>query len=331
MTGKFSAAALACATALAASQASATAQRTFVASNGLDTNPCSLAAPCRSFTATLAKTSAGGEIVVLDSAGYGSVTIDRAVSIIAPAGLYAGLSVFASTNGLTINAGASDQVVLRGLTINGQGGDNGIAFNTGAALYVEACTIRGFTGGGMANIAFAPNSSAKLFVKDSFLRNSAAGVRITNSAGVATVTIDNTRIENNGIGITGTFNGTLALRNSIVSENAGHGVDLHTPSGQAIDGDIDLALLTGNSGNAVNILGDGINVVMSNSTAQSNATGVFVQGGSTPAAARLTNNVITRNAVGIATGANGSILTPQSNTIEGNATDGVASSNYPPK
>ena len=60
------------------------AQRTFVASNGVDTNPCTVTLPCRGFTAALLLTNAGGEIIVLDSAGYGSVTINKAVSIIAP-------------------------------------------------------------------------------------------------------------------------------------------------------------------------------------------------------------------------------------------------------
>ncbi|MEO8674060.1 MAG: hypothetical protein ABI569_00675, partial [Casimicrobiaceae bacterium] len=71
--------------------AAATAQRTFVASNGVDNPVCSIASPCRGFAAAVAATSAGGEVIVLDSAGYGTVTISQAVSIIAPAGVYAGV------------------------------------------------------------------------------------------------------------------------------------------------------------------------------------------------------------------------------------------------
>ena len=57
-------------------------QRTFVASNGNDANACTLPAPCRSFTAALLKTSASnGEIIVLDSAGKGPVTIAKSVSV----------------------------------------------------------------------------------------------------------------------------------------------------------------------------------------------------------------------------------------------------------
>src|SRR5262245_6327741 len=45
-------------------------QRTFVSGSGSDANACSRTAPCRTFTQALSQTSAGGEVVVLDSAGY---------------------------------------------------------------------------------------------------------------------------------------------------------------------------------------------------------------------------------------------------------------------
>lgn len=69
-------------------------QRSFVASYGNDANPCSVTLPCRSFNAALAQTVAGGEVIALDSAGYGTMTITQSASVIAPAGVYAGISVF---------------------------------------------------------------------------------------------------------------------------------------------------------------------------------------------------------------------------------------------
>src|SRR4030095_16908796 len=105
------------------SAVNAAAQRTFVASNGLPANTafnCSLVKPFRAFSEAIGVTNAGGEVIVLDSAGYGAVTITKSVSIISPPGIHAGISVF-SGDGVTINAGASDIVVLRGLSINGQG------------------------------------------------------------------------------------------------------------------------------------------------------------------------------------------------------------------
>src|SRR4029077_19382759 len=113
-------------------------QRTFVASSGNDANACTLGAPCRSFTAALLKTSGFGEIIVFDSAGYGPVTIGKSVSIIAPQGIYAGVTV-PSGDGITVNS-LSAIVALRGLTINGQGtGGIGINIRSATRVNVEGC------------------------------------------------------------------------------------------------------------------------------------------------------------------------------------------------
>jgi hypothetical protein len=125
---------------LAFASASPAAQRTFVASTGLDANPCSISAPCRSFCAAVAHTDINGEIIVLDSAGYGAVTITKSVSIIAPPGVYAGISVF-SGNGVTIDS-PSAKVVLRGLSINGQGGNVGIFVRAASAVSIERVVSR---------------------------------------------------------------------------------------------------------------------------------------------------------------------------------------------
>src|SRR5215470_2252936 len=112
--------------------------RTFVASSGLDTNDGRLATPCRSIGAALAQTDPGGEIIVLDSAGYGAVTINKAVSVIAPPGIYAGITVSAGT-GIDVQSGA---VALRGLTIRGIGGNVGIHVGN-AQVRIDRCVISG--------------------------------------------------------------------------------------------------------------------------------------------------------------------------------------------
>jgi hypothetical protein len=323
-------AALLAVTTCAASPAAWAVQRTFVSALGSDAANCQLATPCRGFAAALVQTSPSGEIVVLDSAGYGPVTINKAVSIVVPPGIYAGVSVLAGTDGIVVSAGAADEVILRGLTINNQGGNNGVVFNSGAALYIESCTIRGFSAPGMANVKFAPSAASKLFVKDSYIRGGQAGINLVNGATLASATIDNTRIESNVIGITASFAGAIALRNSIVSENTGHGVNLQTGAGQVLDAALDNVMLSNNDSNGLNVAGGSITVAMTGSTAVGNITGVFVQGGSTAATARLTNNVISRNTNGIQTGANGSILSPTSNTIEANGTNGAPGA-YSPK
>jgi hypothetical protein len=126
---------------LAVTDAVAKAQRTFVASNGNDLNSCSLTQPCRGFARAITQTSPGGEVIVLDSAGYGMVTITQSVSIITPTGVYAGISVLTGFDGVTVAAGATDKVALRGLTINGLGGTRGIHVTSGKETYIEDCTV----------------------------------------------------------------------------------------------------------------------------------------------------------------------------------------------
>lgn len=66
--------------------------RTFVATTGSDANPCTRVAPCRMFSAALLQTASRGEIVALDSGGYGAVVINEAVTIAAAPGVHASIS-----------------------------------------------------------------------------------------------------------------------------------------------------------------------------------------------------------------------------------------------
>ena len=154
-------------TVLNGADAVAAGQRTFVASNGLDTNPCTLLLPCRAFANAIAQVNPGGEVIALDSAGFGPMTITKPVSIIAPPGVYAGLSVFPGTDGITIAVGASDKVVLRGLTINGQGGDRGIVVTSGGEVHIEQCTVSG-----MGTNGIEINGGTHVHVRSSIVRGS---------------------------------------------------------------------------------------------------------------------------------------------------------------
>jgi len=143
---------------LSAAPAQAGPHRTWVSPMGTDSGACTRAAPCRSFAFELTQTAAGSEIDVLDPAGYGMVTIAKAISIVND-GAGAATIRTSSGNGVTITAGAGDSVHLRGLTIEGLGsGTNGIQFNTGGNLAIENCVIRKFANRGI-NISPSPSSS----------------------------------------------------------------------------------------------------------------------------------------------------------------------------
>jgi hypothetical protein len=171
---------------IASSGAYALSNRTFVSGTGSDSNPCSLAAPCRSFAGALAQTSPGGEIAVLDTAGYGTVTITQAVSIVNEEGVEAGITV-TSGDGITINAAPFDVVNLRGLTLVGAGGSvNGITFNSGAALNIQNCVIRGFSAGQGLNLV--PTGNTDINVSNTIVLGNSDGVYLQPSGTNLTVT-----------------------------------------------------------------------------------------------------------------------------------------------
>src|SRR5579859_5898664 len=125
------------------------ASRTWVSGVGDDANPCSRTAPCKTFAGAISKTAAGGEIDALDPGGFGAVTITKGITIDGGGGQVASVLV-SGTNGIVVQAGPSDVVILRNLRINGIGtGINGIRFLSGKALEVENCDIFGFTTNGI--------------------------------------------------------------------------------------------------------------------------------------------------------------------------------------
>src|SRR5687768_17469756 len=68
------------------------APQTFVSTSGKDFNACTRSQPCRTFATALSAVDAEGEVIVLDSGSYGAVTITKAVSLIAPAGVNAAIN-----------------------------------------------------------------------------------------------------------------------------------------------------------------------------------------------------------------------------------------------
>ena len=178
--------------------ARAAVQRTFVSTSGSDAASCSLTAPCRGFAAAIAQTSSGGEVIVLDSGGYGIVTITKSVAIIAPPGVYAGITVFAGFDGVTVAAGPTDKVLLRGLTINGQGGNYGIHVTSGRETHIEDCTVANLTLHGILIEGGATVHIARAVVRG----NANDGVRVQPSAAItiAATIADSTLTKNGGEG-----------------------------------------------------------------------------------------------------------------------------------
>src|SRR5262245_43777007 len=111
--------------------------RVFVGAHGSDGNPCTFAPPCRSLQKAHDTVAAAGELDVLAPAGYGALTITRAISIEGHG--FAGITAGSGATAITINTGggAAAGVNLRGLLIDGVGaGATGIV-NNSALTYVH--------------------------------------------------------------------------------------------------------------------------------------------------------------------------------------------------
>jgi parallel beta helix pectate lyase-like protein len=254
------------------------APRTFVSPSGLDTNPCSLAAPCRTFQAAVNVTDNAGEVVALGSAGYGAITISQSLTITVPNGIYAGIAVVGTTAAVTVNNTAS-YVVLRGLTLNGANvADYGIG-PSGATMRIENCVISGFSQYGIADL-----STMQLFIVDTLVRDNGTGLGVSSGS----VTIDHSRFESNlNAGIL--FNGVSAtIRDSLVSEN--------TVGFQVNDGIGPATIVLQNCTATNNTFGLIVNrstVLLSNCTVTTNGTGIT--GGQNAVVDSLGNNTINLN------------------------------------
>ncbi|HEX3095319.1 MAG TPA: hypothetical protein VHW72_21950 [Candidatus Angelobacter sp.] len=201
------------------------ASRTWVSGVGDDANPCSRTAPCKTFAGAISKTAAGGEIDALDPAGYGAVTITKAITIDGGGGQVASVLV-SGTNGIVVQAGPSDVVILRNLRINGIGtGINGIRFLSGKDLNVESCYIFGFTTNGV-DIALNQATAASAHILNTVIKNNGGvGVRAANAVSPAVaVVVDSSSAILNNIGVEAAQHAHVTVSRSLVSKNANDGL-----------------------------------------------------------------------------------------------------------
>jgi hypothetical protein len=211
----------------------AQATRTWVSGVGDDANPCSRTAPCKTFAGAISKTAAGGEIDALDPGGFGALTITKAITIDGE-GTFASILV-AGTNGINVAAGAADEVILRGLEIQGVGqGLYGVTFSSGSRLHIEKCTISRFTNSG---IFFEAPAASKLLVTGTTIES------------------------NNGNAVDVATGGQATVEGSVLSNNAGAGIFMNSAKAVAVISRDTIVfngqgLAFGNSGGSIVSFGD---------------------------------------------------------------------------
>lgn len=286
---------------LASGLASAQATRTWVSGVGDDANPCSRTAPCRTLAGAISKTAANGIINLLDPAAVGAVTITKSITIQAD-GTTAGI-LASGTNGVIVNAGATDIVTLRGLSISGiTGGSitglNGVRILAAGTVYIEDCDVQSFTEGG---IAVETTTALKLVVQDTSITNvltptAVAAIALLPNGVSVRATLDRVRIQNaRAFGVKAVGDVRVVLRDTVVTQGEGTGVSVDT--GVAL---VDNSTISEHSANGVAALAGGV--------------------------VRLRGSTITGNAQGVLSTAGGQIISFGNNALTGNTVNGSPTS-----
>ena len=289
-------AAIAMVSCLVAGSALAQASRTWVSGVGDDANPCSRTAPCKTFAGAISKTAAGGEIDALDPAGYGAVTITKAITIDGGAGQVASVLV-SGTNGIVVQAGPGDVVRLRNLSINGIGtGINGVRFLAGNALEMRNVHIFGFTAQG---ISFEPGAgtTSVLTVSDTVLENNAGGGVWITGAGSAVASLTRVTMSRSQRGLRAEDGAIVHVKDSSAIGNTGNGF-IAAATSRPVLVTLDHCVAFSNA-NAGIFAGNFGSFVISDNTITSNGTGLMLAGGA--------------------------IISSGNNTVQGNTTNGSPS------
>ena len=286
--------------------AQAQATRTWVSGVGDDVNPCSRTAPCKTYAGAISKTARNGEISTLDPGGFGAVTITKSITINGGGGGQGYGSILASlVNGVIVNitdpADTNKSVRLDWLNINGAStGLDGVRMVAGNTLHVSNTLIDGFTGDGIdVDYTAAHGTASTLIVENTRVRNCAgSGIRVDafGAADKVNVSISNSWITKNNIGVN-FVNGVLgSVNDSTISRNTSHGLQVAEPT----------------SGSNMNVI--------SSTISHNGGTGVNVQNSSR---ARIARCNIFQNLVSLApanlvdSGGNNSIAGNGTNTAPG--------------
>jgi hypothetical protein len=268
---------------LATAPAHAQATRTWISGVGDDVNPCSRTAPCKTWAGAISKTAAGGEIDALDPGGFGAVTIIKSMTLDGGGGQVASILVNAG-NGVNINAGASDVIILRNLRFNGllnsvAAGVTGVAINSAGKVIIEKCDIFGYSGAAVQ--VSVSSGTLALKVQESTLNNNGGGVGVKPSGG-ATVnaSIERTHADANsgaGVKVDGTAGGSsnVAITDSSLSLNGSSGLNAVSGPSGTVKVDLTRDVVADNLGAALqssNASGGTATVTVGQSILSNNAT-----------------------------------------------------------
>lgn len=276
---------------LIAGNALAQNNRSAVSINGSDLDPCTVASPCRSFTTAIAHTNPSGEIIALDSAGYGPFTIPFEVSVSGAPGVHAAITTVGG-DGIAISAGILDNIRIRNLVLISTNAGNGIHEISANQVDVSGCQIRNFNRGILVD-----NGNAT--VEHSGLYNNSVGLLANNGGvGFTQFTVTDCILEESSTGVVAGQQTKVAVSHCTLARN-NTGVEAFSIAGT---GSLEASL------------------TVSGSTIVHNVAGVLTHadGGNNTAPVYLSDNVIAYNGIGAFAQNNGVLFTFGNNTFAEN-------------
>jgi hypothetical protein len=275
--------------------------RVFVAAQGSDSNPCTFAAPCRTFQHAHDIAADGGEIDVLDPAGYGPLTINKPISIQGHG--FAGIGVASGGTGIFVTSSTAN-VHLRGLLVDGAGvGGTGINVSSCALLMIEDSVIRNVTG---------------------------TGILVSLLGGATTLVVSNVLVasNNNGISVVAGLTASIdaELDNVVVADNASVAIDAKNEGSGTMTLVVARSLVTKNATGISSFANGGSKAAVAfvrDTTVSKNTTGISTGQNSV---LRIGRSTITNNGTGItipATAILGIVHSYGDNYLDANTTNGA--------
>lgn len=241
----------------------------YVSGVGSDSNPCTISQPCRQLSHALTVAAAGGQVIVSGAGDFQPITVTKAVSIIAPPGIHAGIAA-PGANAVMIGAAATDNVFVSGLELSSNGSAQAILIASSRLTTIDNCLIKDTAGVGITSA-----SLGLVYIKNTI---------ITQNGGIAVLagTQTQTLIEHSTIQVVGTAgqglqagdNATAVIRDSVVNGNSTAGGIF--AGGASVKVLVDHCLITNTGGAIVGGTdpGDSATITVSNSTLAYNTVAI---------------------------------------------------------
>lgn len=222
---------------------------------------------------------AGGEIVVLDTANYGAISITKHVTIASPLGVGGFITISSGATAVAISSGL--RVTFKGLTIEaiprGSVGAGILASNV-ASLKIENCTITGFSSGSSATtggvVIDTSGNASQVALIDSVTDCAGVGVShgLSGSSTDSKLVVERCRVLSNGQGIFSGASGRAVIRDSVIAGNSSAGIRGGGITFSEVKVNVENCVL---NGNGIGIqTAEPSNVSVSNSNINGNTRGV---------------------------------------------------------